>query len=80
MHPFSNGTEYGAWTAANCDRCQFGYSEIAQHWPCDLEKAINSAYVNDGSIAMDIAERIGLSIRGDLCTRCHEYRGHHDAE
>jgi len=73
-HPFSNGTSYMDWKANNCDRCKHGYSDVAQHWPCDLEKAIDEACIYDGSIEWTIARRMGLSFNlRDICSRCHEF-------
>ena len=62
------------WQSRNCDRCKHGYSDIGQHWPCDLEKAIDDAATDDGSISWEIAARLGLSNNlRDICSRCHEF-------
>jgi len=50
---FSNGDQYRTWQHNNCDRC-------VKRPTCPLEEAIASACVRDGTIAQDIATRLGM--------------------
>ena len=68
---FSNGEEYRTWEHNNCDRC-------VKAWPgngpalCDLEEALAFACFDDGTIAPEIAARLGYA--GDPQFWCKEYQ------
>ncbi len=63
VHPFSNGTQYGDWTEANCDTCskRADRDHPPETCPCDIEQALLYAYVGTGTISADIADRMGRS-------------------
>lgn len=78
IRPFANGIEYGAWTTANCDGCAKRFDEATWHFRCDIEHALNAAYVRDGLIPVAIFRRMGRRAadgrpRGPE-TPCAEYR------
>lgn len=59
VRPFSNGSEYRDWTERNCrDGCLFFDAEPPK---CELEFALGLAYFGDGTIAPEIARRLGCS-------------------
>ena len=64
---FSNGFEYEAWTERNCDRCP-------KAGACEIEEALSSACVLDGTIAPEVAERLGYreDLRATLGWPCKE--------
>lgn len=55
MQPFSNGTQYGDWTASNCDRCKKSETNGGE---CDIEIALMDACFTDGEITDEIAMRL----------------------
>lgn len=61
IRPFSCGSQYGDWTASNCERCTKDYDEAARDWRCDIQKAISGAYLDDGRISLEIADRMGYT-------------------
>lgn len=58
VRPFSNGSEYSAWTAANCEKCAKGWREDREA-TCEIEIALLVAYFDDGMIDASIRERMG---------------------
>lgn len=58
MRPFDNGTQFMAWRHRNCVRC-------AKQWNngyfCEIEMALDEAYITDGEITAEIAKRMQLS-------------------
>lgn len=68
---FANGEEYRTWGLNNCRRC-------VKRWPgdgpalCDIEEAISSACVLDGTVAPEIATRAGYT--GNPEFWCKEYQ------
>ena len=54
--PFSSGTEYAEWVAANCDRCKYGFDDW---YNCEIQIALDMAYLDDGTIPGYIAAAIG---------------------
>lgn len=67
IRPFSNGSEYTSWLQRNCYRCP-------KQNACDLEYALSSACVLDGTITPQIASRLGYSdaVRATLGWPCRE--------
>lgn len=55
VRPFSNGTEFDMWTAANCERCM-------RYGECEIDAALSEAFYGDGTIPADIAARMGKSL------------------
>lgn len=69
VHPFSNGTQFGDWCANNCARCTKSSDDASK---CDLEMALATAYMTDGTIGQAEATRIGY--KDDAYTwRCGEW-------
>jgi hypothetical protein len=46
------------WKCYNCDFCTKRYTD-AEKWRCDLEKLIDEAYMDDGSVSAETAKRMG---------------------
>ena len=63
VRPFSNGTEFMAWTERNCDRCGKGmlYDEDTEavEFRCPVEEALHGADADDGSLSAEMAARMG---------------------
>lgn len=55
--PFSNGTQFMGWKWNNCARCTRGYDN--NNWHCDIEYALDLAYVTTGYVPDEIANRMG---------------------
>ena len=60
MKPFSCGTQFGDWEAANCERCTKGAPD-GGGWPiCPIQEELYSAYFGDGEISDITAKRMTL--------------------
>lgn len=61
VQPFSNGSQFGDWTASNCASCERAASEDCNYddMPCEIEKALTLAYLTSGRIPLEIADRMG---------------------
>ena len=57
--PFHCGSQFMDWIDRNCYRCAKGIMDPAPY-PCELQEALDEAAALDGSLAEDIAKRIGL--------------------
>ena len=58
MKPFTNGEQYERWSARNCDNCaSYGTTETN----CPIALALICGYLGDGSVAPEIAERMGTA-------------------
>ena len=62
---FSNGDEYRSWSYNNCSRC-------VKRLACDLEEAIASACVLDGTVGRGVAQRLGVPSDGRERWWCRE--------
>jgi hypothetical protein len=72
IRPFSCGTQYGAWVMSNCDRCKKGARE-GQGFECDIDEALWEGYWGDGTVSMEIAERMGaIENEGAYIWQCPE--------
>jgi hypothetical protein len=60
--PFSCGSQFGDWRTSNCERCT---KSIGDRWEvpykCDIECAIDHAYLGTGEIEDGIAQRMNYS-------------------
>lgn len=72
MRPFSCGTQYGDWTAANCLRCKKSFDSGVSEESCDLEEALFIAYIGDGEIDEQIAGRLQPE-KNRYCWQCGEW-------
>ena len=71
IRPFSNGSQFGDWATANCDRCKKGGVNNEFELKCELEQALTVAYFGDGMISASQGARIGLpQIYGELAPYC----------
>lgn len=60
FRPFSNGTQYMDWTNANCNRCKKSALLNSEGgYNCVIEKALLEAYLTDGEVEEQIANRMG---------------------
>ena len=74
VRPFSCGSEYADWQWRNCDRCAKRYDDKVLRFRCDLEEALGSGYIGDGTVGVEFVDRIGRS-GFDLAARCREWEG-----
>ncbi len=85
FHPFSNGTEFRAWYAHNCENCRSLCSNATSSRDgCPIEVALALASCGDGSITAKHGLRGGFLVPGangllvppaEYPWRCAEYRG-----
>ena len=72
--PFYCGSQRMDWKCYNCDFCTKRYDEARRDWPCDLEKKIDEAYMDDGSVDSATAARMGVPADCTLHNwRCGEF-------
>lgn len=74
-YPFSNGSQYMDWKSSNCEAnegCHKRYDEKAQDWRCDIERAIDNAYMDDGTIDREMAVRMGMPGDSNYVWPCPE--------
>ena len=59
VRPFSNGSQFSDWVERNChDGClYYNHDDPA----CELDIALGLAYLGEGNIPPDIAERLGCN-------------------
>ncbi len=82
VRPFSCGSQYADWVAANCEECAKAsewYRDGKPAFTCDLEAALSHASIGDGTVDADTARRIALPVRevgrpGPYCWRCGEWQ------
>lgn len=71
--PFPNGSSFGDWNCANCDRCwKSKVSDATGRSRCPVENAIALASVSDGQIPRRIAKRLNWDGKTYLTTNCPE--------
>jgi hypothetical protein len=67
--PFSNGTDFAAWSDRNCWECARNIADPADAVPepgnCPLYEALADAYVGDGEILVSLARRYGGTYDGE---------------
>lgn len=71
--PFSCGSQFADWKECNCERCK-KYTEMITKPPkCDIDFALSVAYIDDGTIPAEIAQRMGyFDNRGKYVWMCPE--------
>lgn len=62
MSPFANGSEFSDWLWLNCEQCPL-WSAVQLFPDCELHDALLDASIDDGTIDVSIAERIGFNER-----------------
>ncbi len=55
--PFSCGSYFRDWKSRNCDRCALRW-EAGQGWQCDIEAALQYAYMDNGTVTREIGKRL----------------------
>ena len=55
VRPFSKGSEFTGWKAFNCQRCVLRW-EAGQGYQCDIEAALDYAYMDDGKVRITIGK------------------------
>lgn len=74
IRAFANGTEYMAYDEDNCACCKKCAVDYGDFGDCELQNALFTAEMDDGTITSEIAVRLGLidrdgsRIRGAVCT------------
>ncbi len=62
VRPFANGDEFFDWKQRNCQRCtlrwQEGLVQDGHGWQCDIEAALDYAHIDNGSVTLDIGQRM----------------------
>ncbi len=63
VYVFSNGSQYMDWQENNCCGCrkQAGPDVSLDEMPCEIERALSRAAVDDGRIPLLIADRCGAT-------------------
>lgn len=70
VRPFCSGSQMGDWDLNNCESCAKSINALDRDatWesmkarglePCEIEHAISRAYIGDGTVSAEIAERMG---------------------
>jgi hypothetical protein len=75
VRPFANGFEWDNWQAANCEQCPIAYDpETMRDYACPIQAALDWASSSDGTIAGEIAKRMGFSdaVKARLGWPCKE--------
>jgi len=60
VRPFYCGTQKADWACRNCFKCAKGYDDDKGDWQCDLERRIDEAFMGDGTVSSDDANRMGV--------------------
>jgi hypothetical protein len=71
--PFPEQARFLDWVMSNCDRCQKGSLNNDDRTICDLESALEVAILSDGTVAGDIAARLGVPEDTGTCWQCLEF-------
>ena len=61
IRPFYCGTQKADWACRNCYQCKKGYDDDKMEWNCDLELAIDTAFMEDGTVSAETAKRMGYT-------------------
>lgn len=59
IRPFSSGSQYGDWKSSNCARCKKFDPNCARPEACEIDYAVGVAYLDDGTVSVEIARRMG---------------------
>ena len=60
VRPFYCGSQYGDWTARNCDKCvKYNYENPKKS--CTIDYALGTAYMTTGEVSDEIAKRMGFT-------------------
>ena len=70
IRPFDNGIHLSGWQASNCQRCTKFDVELTP--VCDIDYALLDAYMFDGTVSPEIAERMGAVGHNKYVWQCGE--------
>lgn len=59
IQPFDSGTQFGDWIERNCANCWKDRREDGKVYKCQIQKALDIAYIGDGLIPLAMAKRMG---------------------
>ncbi len=82
IRPFVEDSEYGEWKRRNCQRCSVGWRP-GQQYQCDLEAALDYAYLDCRTVTEEIAQHLkfdGRRIAEDCPARVLTVRAVRDLE
>ncbi len=77
---FCSRTQFVAWRAENCGNCR---KEAAAHPGCDLSAALRDTLFPEGTVPLNMAERLGYFDMDDDAAfppgawTCREFQGRH---
>jgi hypothetical protein len=75
VRPFYCGSQGADWQVSNCDNCQkrghYTNGKTDWVWQCDIQQAVDFAYVSDGKVSAPIAARMGFE-KDRYGWRCNE--------
>lgn len=60
VRPFHCGSQFAEWEAANCSNCKLSTAGF-KRYRCKLQKAIDKAYWDDGTVSKEVADAIGAT-------------------
>lgn len=60
VYPFHCGSQFADWQDRNCQRCA-KYNPDTYTGDCDLDEALFEAQMGDGSMAPEMATRLGYT-------------------
>lgn len=60
VRPFDSGGQYVAWAGRNCRGCA-KHDDDGDRWECAIDGAIVDAYITDGTVSREIADRMGYT-------------------
>ena len=67
-HPFSNGTQFLDWEDRNCCRCALYHDGPIDEAPCELDRALGDAQMDDGTVSREVADGLGFLDNRDRYT------------
>lgn len=65
VRPFSCGTQFMDWNSRNCRGCIKYDERDASRQKCEIDWAFGTAFLGDGTISEEIAERSGHNANQD---------------
>jgi hypothetical protein len=61
IRPFYCGSQDADWTSLNCNECKKAEFEDYEKMTCEIQKALEDAWADDGLVAPDILKRMGYA-------------------
>lgn len=69
---FAWASQFAAWERYNCEKCKKDYDDDKGKYPCDLQKILTAACMDDGTVGEEFAKRLGKP-RDKEIWRCLEF-------